>query len=98
MKKFIILTLVTLIMVGCCESQETKSKQERVECKQERVEHDYSVIIIDSCEYIEKTDNFAIGADWGAKAGYVAHKGNCRFCAERRKQELKSLVEQLKVE
>ena len=40
-------------------------------------------IVIDSCEYI---------------SGYnrLAHKGNCRFCAERKKKELKELVEQLK--
>ena len=43
----------------------------------------YETIVIDSCEYIR---------------GYsrIAHKGNCRFCAERRKKELKELVEQLK--
>lgn len=43
----------------------------------------FETIVIDSCEYIR---------------GYLilAHKGNCRFCAERRKQELKELVEQLK--
>ena len=96
MKKIILLALVTLIMVGCCEQQEAKTKHQRVECKQERVEHDYSVIIIDGCEYIEKTDEYHVGADFGAKAGYVAHKGNCRFCAERRKQEMETLVEQLK--
>ena len=96
MKKIILLTLVTLMMAGCCNPQETKSKQERVGCKQERVGRGYSVIIVDSCEYIEKTDDYHVGADFGAKAGYVAHKGNCRFCAERRKQELKELVEQLK--
>ena len=39
--------------------------------------------LIDSCEYIY----------WGYG---LAHKGNCKFCAERRKQELKELVEQLK--
>lgn len=34
----------------------------------------YSTIVIDSCEYIE---------------GYnrLAHKGNCKFCAERHKKE-----------
>lgn len=43
----------------------------------------YSDVEIDSCQYI---------------IGYnvLAHKGNCRFCAERRKQELKELVGQLK--
>lgn len=42
----------------------------------------YSDVEIDSCQYI---------------IGYnvLAHKGNCHFCAERRKQELKELVEQL---
>jgi uncharacterized protein YcfL len=42
-------------------------------------------IVIDSCEYIE---------------GYytLAHKGNCKYCAERRKQELKEFVKQLKEE
>lgn len=39
--------------------------------------------LIDSCEYIS----------WGN--GFT-HKGNCKFCAERRKQELKELVKQLK--
>ncbi len=43
----------------------------------------FETIVIDSCEYIQ--------------AWYkLAHKGNCRFCTERRKQELKELVEQLK--
>lgn len=40
-------------------------------------------IVIDSCEYI---------------SGYykLAHKGNCKFCAERRKMELEELVIKLK--
>ena len=95
MKKIILLTLVTSMMIGCSEPQETKSKQ-RVGCKQERVGRGYSVIIVDSCEYIEKTDDYHVGGDCGVKAGYVAHKGNCRFCAERRKQELELLVKQIK--
>ena len=43
----------------------------------------YSDMEIDSCQYI---------------TGYnvLAHKGNCRFCQERRQKELKELVEQLK--
>lgn len=43
----------------------------------------YNTIIIDSCEYIDSRYQ-------------LAHKGNCKFCAERHKQELKELVEQLK--
>ena len=43
----------------------------------------YGTIVIDSCEYIR---------------GYyrLAHKGNCKFCKERRQKEMKELVEQLK--
>ena len=48
---------------------------------------DFGVCVYDSCEYLI--------AAYGYK-GFLAHKGNCKFCAERRKQELKELVEQLK--
>jgi hypothetical protein len=40
-------------------------------------------IVIDSCEYIRG-------------ASRLAHKGNCKFCAERRKQEIKRLIKKLK--
>ena len=38
----------------------------------------YRVIEIDSCEYVQS-------------AHQLAHKGNCKYCAERRKQELLDL-------
>lgn len=42
-------------------------------------------VVIDSCEYVS--------------AYYkLAHKGNCHFCAERRRQEMKDLVKELKGE
>jgi hypothetical protein len=28
--------------------------------------------------------------------GFLAHKGNCKYCKERREKELKELVEQIK--
>ena len=37
--------------------------------------------VIDSCEYIV----------WGHG---LAHKGNCKFCAERRRKELKKLIQE----
>lgn len=42
-------------------------------------------VVIDSCEYI---------------SGYyrLAHKGNCRFCKERRQKELKELIIKLREE
>lgn len=36
----------------------------------------YNVEVIDSCEYLVRHEGYA---------GYMAHKGNCRFCEERRK-------------
>lgn len=42
-------------------------------------------VVIDSCEYISAYNR-------------LAHKGNCHFCAERRKQEIKDLVKELKGE
>jgi hypothetical protein len=40
-----------------------------------------STRVIDSCEYIV----------WGHG---LAHKGNCKFCAERRRNELKKIIEE----
>lgn len=45
----------------------------------------WQILELDSCEYIQ-ADGYH---------GYV-HKGNCRFCKERRQKELKELIEQLK--
>lgn len=45
----------------------------------------YHVIILDSCEYYSNDSKYDI-----------THKGNCRFCKERRQKELKDVIEQLK--
>lgn len=37
----------------------------------------YNTEIIDSCEYLVRHEGYA---------GYMAHKGNCKFCEERRKK------------
>ena len=75
MKKIILLTLITLIMIGCGLSVESDTKA----CIRR-----YHVIILDSCEYYSNTMTFDL-----------THKGNCRFCKERRQKELKELIEQL---
>jgi len=41
---------------------------------------EYTYIELDSCEYISGFNQ-------------LAHKGNCRFCKERRQKELKELIE-----
>ena len=42
-------------------------------------------VIIDSCEYIV----------WGYK---MAHKGNCKFCEERRQKEYETFLENIIIE
>ena len=92
MKKIILLALAALMMVGC----DTRTEEQRHNDDYLQVQNGYSVIIVDNCEYIIKTIDVATGFRSATQSGYLAHKGNCRFCAERRKQELKELVEQLK--
>lgn len=45
----------------------------------------FNTMVIDSCEYL-----------YQAGYGYFAHKGNCRFCQERRQKELEKLITELK--
>ena len=61
-----------------------------VGCVDERDRRDIRRVIpkfetfqMDSCEYVHSVFG-------------LSHKGNCRFCKERRQKELKELVEQLK--
>ena len=76
MKKFILLALTVLMMMGC-KKLPNKTQQEKIdEMYAERT------FIVDSCEYI---------SFWKSST----HKGNCRFCKERRQKELKELVERL---
>lgn len=46
------------------------------------------IVILDSCEYIQYwTANYNMN---------IEHKGNCRFCKERRQKELEELITKLK--
>ena len=84
MKKIILLALVTLTMMGC----EYKTDAEIEEAKRL---NGFNIVVIDSCEYLKmSTQSGNLGH------GYFAHKGNCRFCAERRQQELETFVKQIK--
>ena len=48
---------------------------------------DSYIVVIDSCEYLRER---TYGAD------IYIHKGNCKYCEQRRKQELKTIIEELK--
>jgi hypothetical protein len=81
-KKLILLALTPLIMVGCIETKENGEPILSDYYNEHSVDNPY-LQVLDSCEYI----------CWHSR---MAHKGNCRFCKERRQKELKELVEQLK--
>ena len=96
MKKIILLALASLMMVGCdtrTEEQRYNDYLQELKEAKRQIEYQnrykgYSVIVVDSCEYIVKTIDYSKGSRDATQSGYLAHKGNCRFCAERRKQEM----------
>lgn len=92
-KFFMVVSLLGLMM-SCdnrTEEQRWKDYQARTEkARQDSIKeakyHGFRTIVIDSCEYLIKTEKRG-GGDWSTRSGYMAHKGNCRFCEERRKRE-----------
>ena len=95
MKKIFILIVVLFAIVSCRERPDTNIYHE-VEITNDVYNVNVistrddptslRVVVIDSCEYL-------IGRNLiGDKGyGYLSHKGNCKYCAERRKRELQNL-------
>ncbi len=81
MKKIILLALITLMMVGCIEIAKKVQHTTNTTIQ----EWHNQIVIIDSCEYISEETR-----------GLIEHKGNCRFCEERRQKELEVLVTKLR--
>ena len=80
MKKIILLAITTLMVAGCARHS-----------KQIDLVADYQVktIVYQGCEYVVMESHFY-------KRLVISHKGNCRFCKERRQKELKELIIKLK--
>lgn len=78
--KKIILFSFIIVLIGCSNATENFEAPKGI---RNVLTNNFSTIVIDSCEYI---------------TGYniLAHKGNCEFCKERKKQETKELIKQLK--
>jgi len=89
MKKIILLALTSLMMVGCEENNERKYKYYKSESS------NTVCVIIDHCEYIVNYEIYAFAYTSNHYVTYT-HKGNCRFCKERRKRELRELIKELK--
>lgn len=54
-------------------------------CNQQKIANnitkdDFGVCVYDSCEYIIAVHGYK---------GFLAHKGNCKYCKERREKEIK---------
>lgn len=84
MKKIILLALVALMMVGCYKANTYHNKQIDLVC-----DYRLSTVEYQGCEYV-------VMQSYYRQHGTMVHKGNCRFCKERRQKELKELVKQLK--
>ena len=89
MKKLLLLALAAMIMAGCEENENKKGYKfyKKKSCNTVWV-------VIDSCEYIVNTEKYAYAYSEVNYTTY-SHKGNCRFCKERRQKELEELVNKL---
>lgn len=77
MKKLILLIAISLFMLSCGQAGVGGDRTENRDDK-------YSIVVIDSCEYIE--------CDYGIldqRIYSLTHKGNCKFCSKRMPEYLK---------
>lgn len=72
--KYLLYILLALFLFAGCNVPDEYDKKNENGIK-------YKVIVIDSCEYIYYQPE--------AYEGVLAHKGNCKFCAERKKDSSK---------
>lgn len=96
MKKLILLLALALMMCGCTTEPSYEDAKRIVEQNQEQeIWHGFHVVVVDSCEYIIRADRDTRGYN-GYGFGFMSHKGNCKYCAERRKKEQEELIRKIK--
>ncbi|MBP5722165.1 MAG: membrane lipoprotein lipid attachment site-containing protein [Bacteroidales bacterium] len=84
MKKILIaLSVILLTLSGCVKKNPDGSYPLQENCGNGNNPY---VVVIDSCEYIV----------W--EPYRLAHKGNCKFCEERRKKEYEAFLENIIIE
>lgn len=59
-----------------CNFKNSPEKAKEEQSKTVEIPANYSIVVIDSCEYIENKSNSFV----------LVHKANCRFCLERVKK------------
>lgn len=73
MKKVIL--ILAVVFTGCKDQHPVTYTDEQIICRDNRI-NGIGVVVLDSCEYIKfTTDGFNYG---------ITHKGNCKYCKERR--------------
>lgn len=83
MKNLVILVLaLAFIAVVACTSRRSDGSIETISSRVSYLGSNPRVDVIDSCEYLI----------WGHG---LAHKGNCKFCKERRQKEFYKMVDVL---
>lgn len=76
--KTLIYIFLSLMLISCnVKENNIKNLPEEKTIRVNSI--NYEIITIDSCEYVKTIDQ-------------LAHKGNCKYCAERRKKELEEYV------
>ena len=68
MRKAIIFIIALLMLAACNETRKTKTVDNVSGTA-------FDVIEVDSCEYLISSAGYK---------GYMAHKGNCKYCEQRR--------------
>ena len=83
MKKFLVPLLAILLLTQCGSNKKASPKAEVTGGHEE-----YKTVVIDSCEYLEYYTELIYGNGYTTshyRAKFITHKGNCKFCKERRK-------------
>lgn len=83
MKKLTLLLALAFVMCGCSGDVLTNHRKTQIDDYQDG----FPITIIDSCEYIRYSNGY--GPEF-------THKGNCKYCAERRRKEQEELFRRLK--
>lgn len=82
--------LLALVLCGGCyrtEVHETVNRTKYIDIETEVVvrkinsSKDYSIVTIDSCEYV--VYHYDANSVSGWSKGGITHKGNCKYCAKR---------------
>lgn len=81
MKKVLLLFALLISLVSCDRRTEDEIRKEKIA----ELSEGFNVVIIDSCEYLIKKDDVQVW-NMGRGFGYMAHKGNCKFCEKRNKR------------